>query len=706
MQTETRRIPRRGLVLFAACLAGSAVFTAAPAQATSPETVARAQNKPVEMRSERTENSVTFANPDGSRTTQVHGGPVHVRRGGDWVPVDLTLVKSADGLVRSKAHPRDLVLAGATGGSGDLATVQSPDGKVALQYPGALPEPVLTGEVATYPEVQPGVDLQVKATRTGFEQFFVVKRRPDRALTFELPLRATGLTPRTDADGNTQLVTASGAVVGSVPAAEMWDSRIDQRSGDPAAKVKVGKVVSAKERGTLGLNVTPDAGYFADPARAYPVIVDPGVSVWTNFDTFTQSNIATIDQSGATELRIGTYDGGATKARSYLHFDVSRFRGTQIDSATLSLWGNHSYSCSPRNWEIWDTALVGTGTRWANQPAPLTRWATTGATRGYSAACPADWVRTPIGNLIGAWAGAGVTTGSMLLKAENEADSFGWKKFSSSEGGKSPYIEVTYRNQRPNPAAGHDISDRVDAGGVIQTKSLTPTLRFTPTDPDGGNVTAVFYVYEGETMIGDYWRWDVPSGTTATWTVPPGLLQDNHSYRFRATTFDPGGEFGDDAWVSLQAVSSGLYADVAACGWNNGTKVQQWPSNGADCQKFFPWGTGDGYYQFRAKHSGQVLDNTGCNTASGNPVTTYDRVAGACQKWTIEPQTVGTGVYRYAIQNAGKLLDQGCTAGQGAPLFIWDRIPGRGCQNWRMPVSPSNGATVQWLPFTVNTAAE
>ncbi|WP_125786527.1 RICIN domain-containing protein [Amycolatopsis sp. WAC 01375] len=705
MQAEIRRIPRRGLVLFAACLAGSAVF-AAPAQATSPETVARSQQKPVEMRSERTENSSTFANPDGSRTTQVHGGPVHVRRGGDWVPVDLTLEKSADGLVRPKAHPRELVLAGASAKSGDLATVQSRDGKVALQYPGALPEPVLTGETATYPEIQPGVDLQVKATRTGFEQFFVVKRRPDRALTFALPLRATGLTPRTDADGNTQLVTASGAVVGSVPAAEMWDSRIDQRSGDPVAKVKVGKVVSAKERGTLGLNVTPDAGYFADPARSYPVIVDPGVSVWTNFDTFTQSNIATTDQSGATELRIGTYDGGATKARSYLHFDVARFRGAAIESATLSLWGNHSYSCSPRNWEIWDSLPADTGTRWANQPPPRTRWATTNATRGYSAACAADWVRTPIGNLVGAWAGSGVTTGSMVLKAENESDSFGWKKFSSGEGGKSPYIEVTYRNQRPNPAAGHDISDRVDIGGVTHTKSLTPTLRFTPTDPDGGNVTAVFYVYEGETMIGDFWKWDVPSGTTATWTVPPGLLQENHSYRFRATTFDPGEEFADDAWVSLQAVSSGLYADVAACGWNNGTKVQQWPSNGADCQKFFPWGTGDGYYQFRAKHSGQVLDNTGCHTASGNPVTTYDRVAGACQKWTIEPQTVGTGVYRYAVQNAGKLLDQGCTAGQGAPLFIWDRIPGRGCQNWRMPVSPANGATVQWLPFTVNTAAE
>lgn len=709
MHSKTRRIPRRSTVLVAACLAGSAVFTAVPAQATSPGNEARSQNKPVEVLSARTESSTTFANPDGSYTTQVHGGPIRVRRGNEWAPVDLTLVKGADGRIRPKAHPRELVLAGAGGKNGEprnLATVQSVDGEVSLQYPGALPEPVLAGDVATYPEVQPGVDLQVKATRTGFEQFFVVKHRPDRALTFTLPLRATGLTPRTDAEGNTQLVTASGTVAGSVPAAEMWDARIDPRSGDPAAKVKVGKTMAAKERGTLGLNVTPDAAYFADPARAYPVIVDPGVSLWTNFDTFTQSNIATTDQSAATELRIGTYDGGATKARSYLHFDVAQFRGTQIESATLSLWANHSYSCSPRNWEIWDTEPVDTGTRWANQPPPFSRWATTNATRGYSASCAADWVRTGIGNLVGTWAAQGVKTGSMVLKAENESDSFGWKKFSSAEGGKSPYLEVTYRNNRPNPATGHDISDRVDTGGVTYTKSLTPTLRFTPTDPDGGPVTAVFYVYEGETMIMDYWAWDVPSGTAATWTVPPGLLKDGQAYRFRATTFDADRAFADDAWISLESVSSGKYVDVDVCGWNNGTKVQQYTANGADCQKFFPWGTGDGFYQFKVKHSGQVLDNAGCGTATLNPVITYDQVYGNCQKWTIEPQGTGTGTYRFMVRNAGKMMDQGCRAEDNAPIMIFDRSVGRVCQLWRMPVSPANGVTVQWLPFTVNTAAE
>ena len=264
-----------------------------------------------------------------------------------------------------------------------------------------------------------------------------------------------------------------------------------------------------------------------------------------------------------------------------------------------------------------------------------------------------------------------------------------------------PHLDVTYTNSAPNPATGLGISDRVDTGGVITTKTLTPTLSFTPSDLEGGALTAVFYVYEGDTIIADNWVWGVPSSTVASWKVPAGLLKENHSYRFRATTFDASRTLADDAWVSLQSVPSGQMADVAACGSVNGTRVQQWAANGADCQKFFPWGTGDGYYQFRVRHSGQVLDNTGCATNNGNPVTTYDQVYGDCQKWTIEPEVIGTGVYRFAVRNAGKLLDSGCSTTNGTALVIWQREPASQCQLWKLPTAPANGVTVHWLPFDV-----
>src|SRR5262249_3340735 len=158
----------------------------------------------------------------------------------------------------------------------------------------------------------------------------------------------------------------------------MWHSKQDA-SGGHAGQRKVKQRVDKPDdkRGDkrsdsrIDVTVEPDPGFLNDPGIQYPVVIDPAVTVWTSFDTFTQASIANTDQSGMPELRIGTFDGGATKARSYLHFDVSAFRGTRILSSRLWLYEFWSYSCSARDWEVWDTALVGTGTRWSNQPNPF-----------------------------------------------------------------------------------------------------------------------------------------------------------------------------------------------------------------------------------------------------------------------------------------------------------------------------------------------
>ncbi|MFD0479756.1 hypothetical protein ACFQ0B_75140 [Nonomuraea thailandensis] len=46
-----------------------------------------------------------------------------------------------------------------------------------LGWTGALPKPTLSGDTATYPEVMPGVDLQVTADVDGFSHLLVVKSR-------------------------------------------------------------------------------------------------------------------------------------------------------------------------------------------------------------------------------------------------------------------------------------------------------------------------------------------------------------------------------------------------------------------------------------------------------------------------------------------------------------------------------------------------
>src|SRR5207247_716168 len=74
--------------------------------------------------------------------------------------------------------PRGLRFAG-KGGSGEqsLASLTVGDDGLRMVWTGTLPAPALSGNVATYREVYPGVDLVLAATRTGFEQSWVVRDR-------------------------------------------------------------------------------------------------------------------------------------------------------------------------------------------------------------------------------------------------------------------------------------------------------------------------------------------------------------------------------------------------------------------------------------------------------------------------------------------------------------------------------------------------
>ncbi|XVX18961.1 hypothetical protein ACQP1U_11505 [Actinomycetota bacterium] len=74
---------------------------------------ARAQGSRVEIVSERTEFTSTWANPDGTRTTQAHAGQIRFRdKDRKWQPVDLGLQELTDGSVAAKAHLRSCAWAG------------------------------------------------------------------------------------------------------------------------------------------------------------------------------------------------------------------------------------------------------------------------------------------------------------------------------------------------------------------------------------------------------------------------------------------------------------------------------------------------------------------------------------------------------------------------------------------------------------------
>ncbi|MDY0813032.1 hypothetical protein [Kitasatospora purpeofusca] len=375
---------------------------------------AKLRGSRVEVLGARSETATTWANPDGTLTTDTAAGPVRFRRGTDWVDVDVSFGRQPDGSVASKAHPRGLTLAAAKGGRAasfagavnapaqDLITLSAGDRSVSMRWKGGLPQPQTDGSRATYPDVLPGADLVIDATRTGYEQSLLLKRRPAEDATFVLPIRAPGVTAVQQPDGSVEFSErASGRRLSTMPAPVMWDATVDERSLEHTRRAPVGLTVT-QSGDDIELRLSPDAAFLADPATRYPVTVDPSDTVLSDvFDTFVQQG-DTVDESASTELKIGwpgdyADPGPNTKprvARSFISWDMAPIKDALVSSATLSLFNYHSWNCqAPAAWEVWDTGTGKTTSRWTAQPNWYQRYATSTETKGQN--CPTAATSAP-----------------------------------------------------------------------------------------------------------------------------------------------------------------------------------------------------------------------------------------------------------------------------------------------------------------------
>src|SRR4051812_40517388 len=226
-------------------LASSALpVPAAPALATGASAVAAVTSKPgvvsaqlaaaaqgarVEVENARTESSSTFANPDGTFTTEA-SGPFRARTAEGWKPLDATLSTAADGdLAPAVSLDR---LSVSKDGSGDLATLTHAGHSVRLDWPAALSAATVTGSAATYP-LAGGASLRVNAHEDGFELGVVLSKPLKSAPSWRLPLHASGLTAAPAAGGGVVLSAADGTKVFGIDSARMWDATRDA-AGDPA----------------------------------------------------------------------------------------------------------------------------------------------------------------------------------------------------------------------------------------------------------------------------------------------------------------------------------------------------------------------------------------------------------------------------------------------------------------------------------------
>ncbi|MEO9007542.1 MAG: hypothetical protein ABI401_10555 [Candidatus Dormibacter sp.] len=490
-------------------------------------------------------DGTTYANPDGSLTTEISSAPIRTHKAAGLVPIDTHLV-AAGGSWQPAAADGDASISG--GGSGDIASATSGSARVGIGFGASLPKPAISGDTATYTNAVPGVNVVARATEGGFDLGFVLTSRPKGPLSFNLPLDLHGVTVTQGPAGTLHYRNSKGDEVFTTLPPQMYGAAMDPHADMPTRSEPVATKLVTTSGGQV-LQVAPDPAFLADPTVTYPVTIDPSTNIGqSNYDYIDSccnymnyNNSLQIQEWSGTYTGIantGTWNSGSNKERAFYGFSNSSYTGKYVTAATLSLYEFWAYSCSAREVDIWDLAAnYGSNLDWANQPNVATKWAAVSAAHGYSSSCGPANINFGVTSLAQHWAALGSGVWDLEARAANESDSYGWKRFKGAAT-----LSVTYDNypNTPTNSATSPASTCTTGSGRPYMSTTTPTLSVAVSDPDGGTVQGAFEIWHtgGSEIGGQNYSASVASGSTASWTVPAANFVNGSTYSWRVRGWD------------------------------------------------------------------------------------------------------------------------------------------------------------------------
>ncbi|MFF9647208.1 LamG-like jellyroll fold domain-containing protein [Kitasatospora aureofaciens] len=406
-----------------------------------------------EVTGARTDSTSVFQNPDGTKTLRVYPRPVHYQKAdGSWVDINTNLSLDRSGRWVEQANSQQTSFAAKSDDASLVSWTLDAGHVVSYGLQGAAPvRGVAQGDTLTYPLARPASDVVYNGLAQGIKESLVL-HDASAPTSWVFPLRTTGLTPAIGPAGEVQFKDASGAVRLTIPRGSMMDSKIDQASGDGVGSDGVTYRL-IDQNGAPALQMDLDAAWLHDAKRVFPVTVDPStVSIGVGQSTFVRSD-QTANFSTDPLLRIGTSDGGASKANSYLYFPGVRdtLKDDYLHAVTLNLNNTHSYECSGHPVYVnqitsgWDAGTINTypGVSIGQQVGSASFSA--GDSCGGAKWEPIELGRShndPGVQLVESWARGGTNYG--LALTASTTSSYDWKKFSSANSAYPPYLSIVY----------------------------------------------------------------------------------------------------------------------------------------------------------------------------------------------------------------------------------------------------------------------
>lgn len=298
--------------------------------------------------------------------------------------------------------------------------------------------------------------------------------------------------------------------------------------------------------GGTALEVKLDRAWLDDPARVYPVTMDPEiVHNATDGDTYVMSNFFR-DNSTDPEVKVGTYDGAGTNGhvcRTFLPFFTGPINGATVQQATLEATERHSWDCNYWPEPVWRITGPWDGHNmpdWSNQP-PTEAGPLSGGTwvRGTCPNRTASWNVTAAAQY---WAAHPGESWGLSLRATDEGNNSMYKRYASTEGGNAAVLHVWYTTAPPPPPANRPpaIPTNVRPGYLERQWTSMPTASAFYSDPDGNAGAVAFWLYKhpGTSTADVVWGGWSPVVPNNSWVTVPLPSQPDYRYYLRAIATD------------------------------------------------------------------------------------------------------------------------------------------------------------------------
>lgn len=497
-----------------------------------------------------TPDSTTTANGDGTFTLRQYQTPINYQKSdGSWAAIDTTLVDAHGDTYAVQNAAADYTAKIPQ----DPATTPvdfSHDGAwVTMRMHGAADvAPTVDGSTATLDDVAKTDGVTYQALTAGLKEDIHLDTPPTDAsgtgpatsLSYVYDLATSdGLTPSIDGAGNIDFTAVDGSVPVVIPAAVMHDS-----AAVPAESTAIAYTLAPRDGGWT-LTLTPDLAWLDDPARVYPVVIDPTLAKqYDSGDCYIQSAVPDTAEcgDGAVWLRAGGPDP-THRLRSLVKFNVYQIQqalptGAVVTQAkammhmasglnsTAATYAMYQAGAPFDNYATWNSS-GGVGGPWVGgSPIASTvssnTFSLSGGTPGYRGF---DVTNTVQGWLNGTTPNNGlVLTQTIGTNVNNEILFESGSPYNTAD--VQPYLDVTYTAPPATPT-GFTASP----GGAGYTTSLTPTLSATVRDPQNDPLDVTFTLTDdsGDTV----WTGtssQVPAGTTASVAVPDDVLGAGQTY--------------------------------------------------------------------------------------------------------------------------------------------------------------------------------